>query len=170
MPYVVSHTSGNPPIPSNRLPSFAPSPMYDFIFWAIQNHCGRAMEFPSALYRGLSAGLCFFLWCPSTLQCPSIHPGSPATAHILSVSACGQSILFSSQQVPPAGSRPLILWTEVLGMCHLRHIPAAPGCPMDSGSRSIRLPQPAHRAWCPASRIFPYWRRRGPVHCRCRSL
>lgn len=126
MPYVVSHTSGKPPIPSNRLPNFAPSPMYDFIFGQSRTTAEVRCCFPVPYNAGCLPPCAFSLWCPSTLQCPSIHPGSPATAHILSVSACGQSILFSVQQVPPAGSRPLILWTEVLGMCHLRHIPAAP--------------------------------------------
>lgn len=109
-------------------------------------------------------------WCPPTPRYPSSRPGSLAGVHTLSVSACERSILFFARQALPAGSRRLFLWTGVQETHHLRRIPAAPACPMDSGSRSIRLPQPAHRAWCPASRISPCWHRHEPVRFRFRSL
>lgn len=111
-----------------------------------------------------------FLWCPSTLQCPSTHPGSPVAVRTLLVSACARSTLFFARPAPLVGFRPLFLWMVMQGMFPPHRIRAGPVCPTDSGSRNIRLPQLAHRAWCPVSRIFPCWHRRAPARSRCRSL
>lgn len=58
LPWMLSQQSGKPPIPSNRLPSVAPSGRYAAILPNIQRQNGSAMEFPSALYFGASASLC----------------------------------------------------------------------------------------------------------------
>lgn len=94
LPCMRSQISGNPPMPSNKLPSVAPSGRYRDMCRSIQSQKGRAMELPSALYRGLSLGLWRFpllsvhspMFRPvvrETLQPLTLHRRQAAHDHVL---------------------------------------------------------------------------------------